>query len=54
MVRKKLVEIGNSYYVIIPRLFMEQMGINPVINNEVDLEVIDKILRIKKIDSDKA
>lgn len=50
MVHKKLVQIGNSYYVIIPRLFLEEMGINPVLNNEVELEVIDKALRVKKAD----
>lgn len=53
MARKKLTLIGNSYYVIIPKLFLEDMGINPVINNEVELEVVNKVLHVKKIDKTK-
>ncbi len=48
MARKKLTQVGNSYYVIIPKLFLEDMGINPILDNEVELEVVDKVLRVKK------
>lgn len=49
MVRKSLRTIGNSYGLIIPKLYLEEMGINPVLH-DVDIEVKDKVLTVKKID----
>lgn len=49
MVRKSLRPIGGSYGVIIPKLYLEEMGINPVLH-DVDIEVKDKVLVVKKID----
>ncbi len=48
MINKKLRTIGNSYGIVIPKVFLEEMGINPVINPEVEIEVVDKVLRVKK------
>ncbi len=52
MVRRNLTQIGNSYGIIIPKLYMEEMGINPVLH-DVDIEVKDKVLMVKKIDKEK-
>lgn len=49
MVRRKLQAIGTSYGIIIPKLYLEEMGINPVLH-DVDIEVKDKVLTVKKID----
>ena len=48
MVRKSLRPIGGSYGVIIPKLYLEEMGINPVLH-DVDIEVKDKVLIVKKL-----
>lgn len=50
MIKKKLTSTGNSYGIIIPKIFLQEMGINPILDNEVELEVVDKVLRIKKAD----
>ena len=47
MVRKKIQAIGTSYGIIIPKIYLEEMGINPVLH-EVELEMKDKILHVKK------
>ena len=52
MVRKSLRPIGGSYSVIIPKLYLEEMGINPVLH-DVDIEVKDKVLIVKKLDKQK-
>ncbi len=52
MVRRNLTPIGNSYGVIIPKLYLEEMGINPVLH-DVDIEVKDKVLIVKKLDKQK-
>ncbi len=52
MVRRKLQTIGTSYGIIIPKLYLEEMGINPVLH-DVDIEVKDKILTVKKLDKEK-
>ena len=52
MVRKSLRPIGGSYGVIIPKLYLEEMGINPVLH-DVDIEVKDNVLIDKKLDKQK-
>ena len=52
MVRRKLQSIGTSYGIIIPKLYLEEMGINPVLH-DVDIEVKDKVLIVKKLDKQK-
>ena len=47
MVKKSLRQIGGSYGIIIPKIYLEEMGINPVLH-EVELEMKDKILHVKK------
>lgn len=47
MVRKKIQAIGTSYGIIIPKLYLEEMGVNPVLH-DVEIEVRDKILHVKK------
>lgn len=49
MVRRALRPIGGSYGVIIPKLYLEEMGVNPVLH-DVDIEVKDKVLVVKKLD----
>ena len=49
MVQKHLRTIGNSYGIIIPKLYLEEMGINPILH-DVDIEVKDKVLHVKKVD----
>ena len=49
MVKKSLRQIGGSYGIIIPKIYLEEMGINPVLH-EVELEMKDKILHVKKAD----
>ncbi len=52
MVRRKLQTIGTSYGIIIPKLYMEEMGLNPVLH-DVDIEVKDKVLMVKKLEKEK-
>ena len=52
MVRKSLRPIGGSYGIIIPKLYLEEMGINPVLH-DVDIEVKDKVLMVKKLEKEK-
>ncbi|MBO6086882.1 hypothetical protein J6P92_00870 [bacterium] len=47
MVKKSLRAIGGSYGIIIPKIYLEEMGINPVLH-DVELELKDKILHVKK------
>ena len=52
MVRKSLRPIGGSYGIIIPKLYLEEMGINPVLH-DVDIEVKDKVLMVKNLEKEK-
>ncbi|MBO6273213.1 hypothetical protein J6O48_10615 [bacterium] len=52
MVRKKIQAIGSSYGIIIPKLYLEEMGINPVLH-DVEIEVKDKVLHVKKAEDKK-
>lgn len=49
MIKKNLRTIGGSFGVVIPKVFLQEMGIdNPALTPEVELEVVDKVLHIKK------
>ncbi len=47
MIRKPLRAIGNSWGVIIPKIYLEELGINPVLH-DVNLEIVDGVLKITK------
>ena len=51
MVRRHLNMIGNSFGLIIPRIYLEEMGINPVLH-DVEIEVKDKVLHVKKAEKE--
>lgn len=51
MVKKSLRAIGGSYGIIIPKLYLEEMGINPVLH-DVEIEVKDKVLMVKKAEKE--
>ena len=53
MVHKKIQSIGTSYGIIIPKLYWEEMGINPIVHKDVEIEVQDKKLIVKKLDRPK-
>ena len=44
---KKLIQIGNSWGIIIPKNILEIMGINPV-TDQIDIDMENKVLKIKK------
>lgn len=46
---KKLVQIGHSWGIIIPKNILEIMRINPVLD-EIDFDLDNKVLKIKKTD----
>ncbi len=52
MVRKKIQQIGSSFGIIIPKIYLEEMGVNPILDN-VELEIRDKILHVKKAEKKK-
>lgn len=52
MVRRNLTNIGNSYGIIIPKLYLEEMGVNPLLH-DVEIEVKDKVLLVKKVEKKK-
>ena len=47
MLRKSLTTIVNSWCVIIPKIYLEELGINPVLH-DVNLEITDGALKITK------
>lgn len=49
MIKKTLTAIGNSWGVIIPKIYLEELGINPLLH-DVNLEIIDGALKITKTD----
>jgi len=53
MVRKKIQSVGTSYGIIVPRLYWEEMGINPLTDKDVEIEVKDKVLLVKKVEKKK-
>ncbi|MBP3924712.1 hypothetical protein J6E39_05665 [bacterium] len=52
MLIRSLTAIGNSYGIIIPKIYLEEMGVNPILDN-VELEIRDKILHVKKAEKKK-
>ncbi len=52
MVRRNLRPIGGSYGLIIPKIYLQEMGVNPVLH-DVDIEVKDKVLLVKKLEKEK-
>lgn len=50
-IKKNLRQIGNSYGVILPKLILEMVNINPVLD-EVELYIENNEIRIRKIKKD--
>jgi len=48
MFKKNLRGIGNSWGVIIPKVFIENLGINPVLD-KVELYLENDEIRIRKL-----
>lgn len=47
MIRRNFRTIGNSFGIIIPKSYLQEMGINPV-KDDVFIEVKDSVLMVKK------
>lgn len=47
-IKKNLRQIGNSYGVILPKLILEMVNINPVLD-EVELYIENNEIRIRKV-----
>ena len=52
MIEKKIIQIGSSWGVVIPKSILEGLGINPVVD-KVSLYIENNEIRIKKIKNDK-
>lgn len=49
MIKKRLTTIGSSFGVIIPKIFLEEMGIeNPIMTPDIEMEIDNGVLKIKK------
>ena len=48
MIIKKLSNIGNSWGLIIPKVLLEALNINPV-RDEVSIEIESDGIKIKKV-----
>lgn len=51
MIQKKLVQIGSSWGIVIPKPIIDGLGINPVLD-QVELYLEDNEIRIRKIKKD--
>ena len=51
MLRRHLNIIGNSFGIIIPKIYLEEMGINPVLH-DVEIEVRNKVLLVRKAEKE--
>ena len=49
MIEKKIVQIGNSWGVIIPKAIIDGLGINPVLD-KVEIYLENNEIRIRKQD----
>lgn len=49
MIEKKMVQVGNSWGIVIPKALIEGLRINPVLD-KVQVYVQDNEIRIKKIE----
>lgn len=47
MIEKKMVQIGNSWGVVVPKAILDGLRINPVID-KVELYIEDNEIRIRK------
>lgn len=45
--KKKIVQIGNSWGVILPHSILELLKVNPVLD-ELEFEIEKNVLKIKK------
>lgn len=48
MIEKRLRNIGNSWGIILPKLILDGLGINPVLD-KVELYIENDEIRIRKI-----
>ena len=53
MLRRHLNTIGNSFGIIIPKIYLEEMEVNPVLH-DVEIEVKDKVLHVRKAEEEKS
>lgn len=51
MIQKKLVQIGSSWGIVIPKPIIDGLGINPALD-QVELYLEDNEIRIRKIKKD--
>lgn len=51
MIQKKLIQVGSSWGVIIPKAVLEMNNINPILD-EVELYMQDNEIRIRKAKKD--
>ncbi len=48
MIKKKIIQIGTSWGVIIPKAILEGLGISPILD-EVEIYLDNNEIRIRKI-----
>jgi antitoxin component of MazEF toxin-antitoxin module len=48
MIRRKFRQIGNSWGIILPRMILESLKINPVLH-DLDLEIENDRIILKKL-----
>ncbi len=48
MIEKKLVQIGNSWGVVVPKAILDGLRINPVLD-KVEIYIENNEIRIRKI-----
>lgn len=48
MIEKKMVQIGNSWGVVVPKAILDGLRINPVMD-KVEIYIENNEIRIKKI-----
>lgn len=51
MIEKKLIQVGNSWGIVIPRQILNGLGINPVFD-KVELYIENNEVRIRKVKKD--
>ncbi len=52
MIKKKVISIGNSWGIIIPKAILDGLSINPV-TDEVTLKIDNNAIKIEKIENKK-
>lgn len=48
MIEKKMVQVGNSWGVVIPKAILEGLRINPILD-KVEIYIENNEIRIRKI-----